>query len=103
MKRMDSIISLLNSLSKAEKKHFTLQLLKGGDEKDYLFIYDLIVNKKIYDVDEIKRLFLKSKPNGSFEIAGSHQVVWLKQLVILLDFKVRPAIGRSCDIQFADH
>lgn len=69
MKKIDSVISLLHSLSKSEKKHITLHVLSGNENKDYLFIYDLIINQKIYDTQSIKKEFTKSKPTGSFEIA----------------------------------
>ena len=41
MKRVDSVISLIYSLSKSEKKHFSLQVIKDKEEKDYLVIYDI--------------------------------------------------------------
>ena len=44
MKRVDSVISLIYSLSKSEKKHFSLQVIKDKEEKDYLVIYDIIIN-----------------------------------------------------------
>lgn len=69
MKKIESVLSLINSLSKSEKKHITLQLKKGNDEKDYLIIYNLITIKKIYTVDKIKQEFAKQRPDGSFEIA----------------------------------
>lgn len=42
MKRVDSVISLIYSMSKAEKKAFSVQMLKDKEEKDYLVIYDII-------------------------------------------------------------
>ena len=46
MKRVDSVISLIYSLSKSEKKHFSLQVIKDKEEKDYLVIYDIIIKSK---------------------------------------------------------
>ena len=46
MKRVDSVISLIYSLSKSEKKHFSLQVIKDKEEKDYLVIYDIITKSK---------------------------------------------------------
>ena len=46
MKRVDSVISLIYSLSKSEKKHFSLQVVKDKEEKDYLVIYDIITKSK---------------------------------------------------------
>lgn len=45
MKRVDSVISLIYSLSKSEKKHFSLQVIKDKEEKDYLVIYDIIIKE----------------------------------------------------------
>ena len=46
MKRVDSVISLIYSMSKAEKKAFSVQMLKDKEEKDYLVIYDIITKSK---------------------------------------------------------
>ena len=40
------VISLIYSLSKSEKKHFSLQVIKDKEEKDYLVIYDIIIKSK---------------------------------------------------------
>ena len=40
MKRVDSVISLIYSLSKSEKKHFSLQVIKDKEEKDYLVMIE---------------------------------------------------------------
>lgn len=46
MKRVDSVISLIYSMSKSEKKSFSVQILKDKEEKDYLVIYDIISRSK---------------------------------------------------------
>ena len=39
MKRVDSVISLIYSMSKAEKKAFSVQMLKDKEEKDLSLIH----------------------------------------------------------------
>ena len=69
MKRVDSVISLIYSLSKSEKKHFSLQVVKDKEEKDYLVIYDIITKSKQPDGNAVKEEFYKRRPKGSFEVS----------------------------------
>ena len=82
MKRIDSVIALTGSLSKSEKKHFSLQVVKDNTDKDYLVIYDIIANNKIHDGEEVKNEFRRQRPGGSFEI--SLQYLYEKMLDSLL-------------------
>lgn len=69
MKRVDSVISLIYSMSKAEKKAFSVQMLKDKEEKDYLVIYDIITKSKQLDSKNVKGEFHKRRPGGSFEVS----------------------------------
>ena len=69
MKRVDSVISLIYSLSKSEKKHFSLQVIKDKEEKDYLVIYDIIIKSKQPNGNIVKEEFYRRNPNGSFEVS----------------------------------
>lgn len=69
MKRVDSVISLIYSLSKSEKKHFSLQVIKDKEEKDYLVIYDIVIKSKQPNGNTVKEEFYRRKPNGSFEVS----------------------------------
>lgn len=69
MKRVDSVISLLYSLSKSEKKQFSLLVVKDKEERDYLVIYDIITKSKLPNGNEVKIEFYKRRPNGSFEVS----------------------------------
>ncbi len=84
MKKIDSIVSLLNSLSKSEKKHFTLNILKGNENKDYLLIYNFIVKEKLYDRDSIKKEFMKLRPASSFEITVHYLYEKILDALLLL-------------------
>ena len=69
MKRVDSVISLIYSLSKSEKKHFSSQVVKDKEEKDYLVIYDIITKSK--------------QPNGNTvkeAVSYTHLDVYKRQL-----------------------
>ena len=63
MKRVDSVISLIYSLSKSEKKHFSLQVIKDKEEKDYLVIYDIIIKSKQPNGNIVKEEFYRRNPN----------------------------------------
>ena len=84
MKRVDSVISLIYSLSKAEKKHFSLQVVKDKDEKDYLVIYDIITKSKQPNGNTIKEEFYKRRPNGSFEVAIQYLYEKLTDTLLIL-------------------
>lgn len=60
MKRVDSVISLIYSMSKAEKKAFSVQMLKDKEEKDYLVIYDIITKSKQLDSKNVKGNFISA-------------------------------------------
>lgn len=59
MKRVDSVISLIYSMSKAEKA-FSVQMLKDKEEKDYLVIYDIITKSKQLDSKNVKGNFISA-------------------------------------------
>ena len=69
MRKIDSVISLVQTLTKSEKKHFSSHVLKDGENKDYLIIYDIVAKGKSCDGDSVKNEFYKKRPKGSFEIA----------------------------------
>lgn len=87
MKRVDSVISLIYSLSKSEKKHFSLQVIKDKEEKDYLVIYDIIIKSKQPNGNTVKEEFYRRKPNGSFEV--SIQYLYEKLTDTLLTLRKR--------------
>lgn len=82
MKRIDSVISLIHSLCKSEKKHFSLHVANSSNDKDYLLIYDIITKGKGQDGSTIKAAFYKQRPDGSFEV--SIQYLYEKLLDTLL-------------------
>lgn len=90
MKRVDSVISLIYSLSKSEKKHFSLQVVKDKEEKDYLVIYDIITKSKQPNGNTVKEEFYKRRPKGSFEV--SIQYLYEKLVDTLLTLRKKKDI-----------
>ncbi len=70
MKRIDSLISLVRSLTKAERKAFALRCDTSADrkEKSYAFIYRLIAGNNLCDSKAVKEQFLARYPGGAFEV-----------------------------------
>ena len=54
MLKSESLIQLINSLTKQEKKEFSMYI-SNKPEKDYIFLFRLIDDKKISDPEELKQ------------------------------------------------
>lgn len=73
MKRLDSVIALVRSLSKAEKKAFALQTAATAPEKTrpkYLCLYDMISRGGTAGCDAaaVRKAFARHFPDAAFEI-----------------------------------
>ena len=77
MRKSESLIHLINNLTKQEKKEFSLYI-SNKPEKDYIFLFRLIDDKKISDPEELKMSFLAAKPASSFNTV----VIYLFDLLI---------------------
>lgn len=77
MLKSESLIHLINNLTKQEKKEFSLYI-SNKPEKDYIFLFRLIDDKKISDPEELKMSFLAAKPASSFNTV----VIYLFDLLI---------------------
>lgn len=77
MLKSESLIHLINNLTKQEKKEFSLYI-SNKPEKDYIFLFRLIDDKKISDPEELKMTFLAAKPASSFNTV----VIYLFDLLI---------------------
>lgn len=70
MKRIDSLISLVKSLSKSERKAVSMYLV--GDEnkrRDFLVIYQIISESGRIGSREVKKAFSERCPGGAFEVS----------------------------------
>lgn len=65
MLKSESLIQLINSLTKQEKKEFSIYI-SNKPEKDYIFLFRLIDDKHISNPDELKQCFLEARPDSSF-------------------------------------
>ncbi len=71
MARTSSLILLINSLTKAEKRYFKLSTNLQNGDKNYLALFELL-EKRIYrKTDELKHEFKQLHPKSSFEITVS--------------------------------
>lgn len=88
MLKSESLIHLVNNLTKQEKKEFSLYI-SNKPEKDYIFLFRLIDDKKISDPEELKMSFLAAKPASSFNTV----VIYLFDL--LIDILTRLRTGQD--------
>ena len=84
MLKSESLIHLINNLTKQEKKEFSLYI-SNKPEKDYIFLFRLIDDKKISDPEELKMSFLAAKPASSFNTV----VIYLFDLLIYILTRLR--------------
>lgn len=71
MLKSESLIQLINSLTRQEKKEFSIYT-SNKPEKDYIFLFKLIDDKKISDPEELKQCFLEARPASSFNTVVSY-------------------------------
>ncbi len=61
MKRVDSLYLSYTLSQNQKKKHFSLQVVKDKEEKDYLVIYDIITKSKQPNGNLVKDEFYKRR------------------------------------------
>lgn len=84
MKKLDSLVYLINSLSKAEKKHFVISSSGSDSSKDYLTLYQLIVKSDSVNEDTIVRNFRKKVKGSSFDISVHYLYEKILDSLVLL-------------------
>jgi hypothetical protein len=67
MMKSDSLLLLINSMSKSEKRAFASKTDRNSSEPDYLFLYNLAVRKKNITACSLKKQFLSSRPDASYD------------------------------------
>ena len=72
MERIESVISLVKSLTKAEKKHVNLRIVQGHENKDYVVVYRIISSSAKPDACHVKMEFIQACPGSSFPVAVKH-------------------------------
>jgi len=68
MHKTDTLILLVNSLTKTEKRSFN----SYSRDSDYLTLFNIIEKDKGITKERLKELFLEKRPDASFEIAASY-------------------------------
>lgn len=86
MRKSESLIQLVNSLSKQEKKEFSCYIT-NKQEKDYILLFRLIDDKHLTGAEELKQVFLRERPGASFNTS----VTYLYNLLIkiLTDLRIK--------------
>lgn len=72
MKKTQSLILLIKSLSKSEKKHILLQSGITQGEKSYIFLFDLVDKEQITDTDVLQQQFSKKYALANFHPTVSY-------------------------------
>ncbi|MDR0430183.1 MAG: hypothetical protein LBH58_06880 [Tannerellaceae bacterium] len=87
MSKLNSLIILVKSLSKAEKKALTLYSFQTEDRKLYLTLFNIIDKEKYANSKSIRKLFHKRFPNSSL----SANIKYLFDLIIqiIIDLNIR--------------
>jgi len=80
----EELHKLVHSLSSVEKKMFNLYTNVVSDEKDYLYLYDLILNGKERNRESIQQLFNTSFPKKSFQNNMSYLYKTLIRVLVML-------------------
>jgi hypothetical protein len=70
MAKTSTLIILVNSLTKGEKRYFKLNSSLQEGSKDYLTLFNLMEDH--HDPREIREAYSKMRPNSSFEVASKY-------------------------------
>lgn len=72
MSKLSSLITLINSLSKSERKKIAITLNIGKNQADYVFLYKLIDNMVSPNPQNVKDAFTKIKATETFNISVNY-------------------------------
>jgi hypothetical protein len=76
MSKLDSLISLIRSLSKAERKKISTSLKISSEASlkipDYVYLFNIIDKEQFSHIGEIKKLLKKRNPNTAFNITVNY-------------------------------
>jgi tetratricopeptide (TPR) repeat protein len=72
MSKIQSLITLVHSLTYAEKKAFRIRSARNKQLPDYLILYDIIDKHPSLSKDEIQQLFASDCPKSTFETTGKY-------------------------------
>jgi hypothetical protein len=72
MSKLTSLVNLVNSLTKAEKKKITTSFTLDKNNADYVFLYKIIDEKTASTPQQIKDTFIAKKPAAAFNTATNY-------------------------------
>lgn len=72
MSKFTSLVLLINSLSKTERKKISSDLSISDSRADYVYLYKLIDKNQLNAHDKIKELFFQECPSAAFNTAVNH-------------------------------
>lgn len=84
MAKTSSLILLVNSLTKAEKRYFKLSANLQNGDKNYMDLFELLETKLYRKTDELKQDFKQVHPSSSFEITSKYLYAILMESLLHL-------------------
>lgn len=72
MSKLSSLIALINSLSKSERKKITIEMNFDENPADYVYLFKLIDKEPFPNQQAIKEVFTKKKPGAAFNISVNY-------------------------------
>jgi len=84
MSKFSSLIMLINSLSKSERKKISTSFSVSENNADYIFLYKLINKAPLNSQEKIKESFIEARPESAFSTAVNHLFDNLLSILIQL-------------------
>jgi hypothetical protein len=84
MIKSEALIFLINSMSKPEKKAFTIASSGSGIIPDYLKMYQIIIKDKSISPESLRKVFMKSSPGASYDTTIKYLYKWLLDIMLEL-------------------
>ncbi|MDR1973114.1 MAG: hypothetical protein LBQ31_00375 [Bacteroidales bacterium] len=84
MSKLNSLVSLVHSLSKSERKKISTLIEYKNKAPDYVCLFKLIEKDLFSDVAEIKRQFKKHNPNAALNVTVNYLLDVLLNILITL-------------------
>lgn len=75
---------LIHSLTSVEKKMFVMHTKMSEGDKDYLKLYEIILQDKTNNIEEIKRAFSKKLPTKCFQNNVSYLFNFIMKVLVIL-------------------
>ncbi len=84
MIKSEALIFLINSMSKPEKKAFTMASSGSGKPPDYLIMYQIIAKDQSITSELLRKQFLEWIPGASYDTTVKYLYKWLLDIMLHL-------------------